>query len=74
MYKYKQKTHKTIETQIYVVHPIWAASMQKQQVLPFILSKKIKRYNLQHIHYNSLFGVTQSPLSLAQNTHLHMSG
>jgi len=35
--------HKTRETHIYMVHLIQAMSIEKQTVLPFILSNKIKR-------------------------------
>ena len=52
-----QKTHKTRETQIYVVHPVWSTSMEKQPLILFILSSKLKRYNLQEIHCNSLFAL-----------------
>ena len=64
--------HKTRETQIYVVHPIWATSMEKHPVLPFILSSKLKRYNLQHIRCNSLFTLTQSPLSFSLTVQIHI--
>ena len=40
--------HRTRETEIYMVHIVWATSTEKKPVLPFILSNKLKRYNLQH--------------------------
>ena len=64
--------HKARETQIYVVHPIWATSMKKQLVLPFILSNKLKRYNLQQICCNSLFALTQSPLSFSLRIEIYI--
>ena len=63
--------HRTRETQIYVVHPIWAMSIDKQPILPFILSSKMKRYNLQQIHCNFLFSLTQCPLSLFLRIIIH---
>jgi len=39
--------HKTRETQIYMVHQIWATSTEKQPILVFILSSKLKGYMVQ---------------------------
>jgi len=64
--------HKTRETHIYMVHPILATSMEKQPILPFILSSKMKRYNLQQIRCNFLFALTQPPLSVSRNNHTQL--
>jgi hypothetical protein len=58
-----KKIHNTIETQIYVVHPVWAMSTREIVKSFLLLSNKMKGYNLQHTHYNFLFLISQSPLS-----------
>ena len=63
--------HRTRETQIYVVHSIWDMSTDKQPILPFILSSEMKRYNLQKIHCNFFFSLTQCPLSLSLRIVIH---
>ena len=63
------KTHKTRETQIYVVHPVWATSTRTASP-SFILSNKMKRQNLQQIRCNILCSLSQSPsLFLAPRIH-----
>jgi len=56
--KQKHRKHIKQERHIYVVHPIWATSMEKQIVLPFILSSKMKRYNLHQIRCSFPFALT----------------
>ena len=65
--------HKTREKHIYVVHPIWATSTKKWPILPFILSSKMKRYNLQQMRCNSLFSLTQSPLYFSHRIQIYIS-
>lgn len=54
-----------------MVNPIWAMSIEKQPVLSFILSNKMKRYNLQQIRCNFLSALTQPPLSLSLRIIIH---
>ena len=71
--------HKTRETQIYVVHQIWAMSMEKQLVLPFIrVGKENNREKLELMHtyvwgpsLASSFGIRAlySRVSLLQTGH-----
>ena len=66
------KTHKTRETQIYVVHPVWATSALNSQSFLFIIQQKLKRQNLQQIHCNILCSLSQYPsLFLAPRIHTH---
>ena len=55
------KTHKTKETQIYVVHPVWAASTPNSQSFLSIILQNLKRQNLQQICCNILCSLSQSP-------------
>lgn len=42
-----------------MVHPIWATSMEKFSIPSFLLSNKMKEYNLHHIHCKFLFTLSQ---------------
>ena len=65
------ETHKTRETQIYVVHPVWATSTLNNQSFLSIIQQKLKRQNLQQIHCNILCSLSQSPsLFLAPRIHI----
>ena len=48
------------------VHP-------EQPVLPFLLSSKMKRHNLQQIRCNILYSLSQSHLSLSRSPNTHLS-
>ena len=64
------KTHKTIETKIYVVHLVWPTSTPNSQSFLSIIQQKMKRHNLQQICCNILCSLSQSPyLFLALRIH-----
>ena len=64
--------HKTRETQKYVVHPVWTMYTEKNPVLLFILSSKLKRYNLQQIRCNSLFSLNLLSLPHSEYRYTYM--
>ena len=63
--------HKTRETQIYVVHPVWATSTPNSQSFLSIIQQN-EETQLQQIRCNILCFLSQSHLSISrsQNTHL----
>ena len=66
------KTHRTRETEIYVVHPVCATSTTNHQSFLSIIQEKMKRQNLQQIHCNILCSLSQSPsLFLAPRIHTY---
>jgi hypothetical protein len=50
-----QKIHNTIETQIYVFHPMWVRPPEKFPGPSFIINQQMKGYNLQQTRYNFPF-------------------
>jgi hypothetical protein len=55
--------HNPIETQIYVVHPLWA-TYTREIVMSFLfIIQQMKGYNLQHTRCNFLFFLSQYILS-----------
>jgi hypothetical protein len=62
----KQKIQNIIETHIYVVDPMWAMSTREIVRSFFFIIQQMKGYNLQHIHCNFLFFLSQYPLSEIQ--------
>ena len=63
------KTNKTRETQIYVVHPVWATSTLNSQSFLSIIQQNEERQ--QHIHCNIVRSLSQShSLLLAPRIHI----
>ena len=65
------KTHKTIETQIYVVHPVWATSTpNNQSFLSIIQQNEETQPTADPLKYH-LFSLTVSlSVSRSENTHI----